>query len=175
MTRIRRLATAAILPVLVSACSATWSVGGATARPAPEISASAWINTSPITPASLRGKVALIEFWTLSCPNCRKIQPHLEEWYREYGNRGLVVIGVLTPETEVEAEPATVEAYARKHGISYPVAVDSDQVTWRSFGNWAWPTMYLVDKRGVVRLTQVGEGRYGAMESQIQALLAEDS
>jgi thiol-disulfide isomerase/thioredoxin len=175
MTTTRRLATVAILPALLSACSPIWSVGDRTARPAPEISASAWINSTPIPLASLRGKVALVEFWTFSCPNCRKVQSQLEEWHREYGNRGLVVIGVLTPETEAEQNPATVEEYARKHGISYPVAVDTALATWRSFDGWAWPTMYLVDKRGVIRLSQVGEGSYGRMEAQIQALLAEDA
>ena len=179
MTTTRRLATAAILLALVSACSTTWpvgewSLGDPTARPAPEISASAWINTTPIPPASLRGKVALIEFWTFGCSSCRKVQPHIKEWYREYGNRGLVVIGVLTPDSDVERNLANVEEYVRSHEIPYPVAVDTDLVTWRRFDNWAWPAMYLVDKRGIIRLRQVGEGWYGRMEAQIQALLAED-
>ena len=119
--------------------------------------------------------MALIEFWSFSCPICRKVQPHITEWYREYGNRGLVVIGVLTPETDAEGNPATVEEYVRRHDIPYPIAVDTDLVTWRRFDNWAYPAMYLVDKRGIVRLKQVGEGRYGRLEAQIQALLAEDA
>jgi thiol-disulfide isomerase/thioredoxin len=119
--------------------------------------------------------VALIEFWTASCPSCRKVETHLKEWHREYGNRGLVVIGVLTPETDAERNPATVEQYVRSREIPYPVAVDADLATWNRFDNWAWPTMYLVDKRGVIRLKQVGEGWYGRTEAQIQVLLAEDA
>jgi thiol-disulfide isomerase/thioredoxin len=175
MTTTRRLATAAILLALISACSTRWSVADQTARPAPEISAGAWINTAPIPPASLRGKVALIEFWTLSCPNCRKVQPHITEWYRKYANQGLVVIGVFTPDTDGESNLANVQEYVRSHQIPYPVAVDTDVVTWNRFGNWAWPAMYLVDKRGIIRRRQVGDGRYGRMEAQIQALLAEDA
>ena len=175
MTTIPRLAAAAILLAVVSGCSTTWSAGDPTARSAPEISASTWINTTPLPPASLRGKVALIEFWTPSCPICRRVQPHLEDWHRKYGARGLVVIGVLTPETDVERNPAAVEQYLRNQGISYPVALDTDLATWRRFDNQVWPTMYLVDKRGVVRLRQVGEGSYDRMEKQIQTLLAEDT
>jgi thiol-disulfide isomerase/thioredoxin len=175
MTTTRRLATAAILLALVSGCRPTWSLGDGAASSAPEISASAWINTTPISSASLRGKVVLIEFWTLSCPICRKVEPHLKEWYGEYANRGLIVIGVLTPETDVERNLANVEEYVRRHEIPYPIAVDTDLLTWRRFDNWAWPAMYLVDKRGNVRLKQVGAGWYGRMEAQIQALLAEDA
>ncbi len=173
-TATRRLATAAILLALVSGCSTIWSAGDPKTRPAPDISASTWVNTTPIEPASLRGKVRLIEFWTFSCPSCRNVQPHLEEWYREYGDQGLLVIGVLTPETDAERDPATVEAYVRRHGITYPIAVDSDLVTWNRFDNWAYPAMYLVDRRGIIRLKQVGEGWYGRMEDQIQGLLAEN-
>jgi thiol-disulfide isomerase/thioredoxin len=175
MTTTRRLSAVAILLALVAACATRWSVGDPTARPAPEITASAWINTTPIPPEHLRGKVALIEFWTPSCPNCRNVESHLKEWHREYGNRGLVVIAVLTPETDVERNPANVEQYVRSHGIPYPVAVDADLVTWRRFDNRAFPTMYLVDKRGIIRLKQVGEGWYGRTEAEIQALLAEDA
>jgi thiol-disulfide isomerase/thioredoxin len=175
MTTSRRLATAAILLTLVSACSTTRSVGDPTARPAPEISARTWINTAPIPPEQLRGKVTLIEFCAPSCLICRKVQPRITEWYAKYGNRGLIVIGVLTPMTDVERDPATVEAYVRRNQIPYPIAMDTAAVTWQRFENSVWPTIYLVDKRGAIRLRQLGEGGYGRMEAQIQALLVEET
>jgi hypothetical protein len=81
------------------------------------------------------------------------------------------VIGVHTPETDFERSLANVERYVRDHGIQYPVAVDGDLVTWRRFDNWAWPAIYLVDKRGIIRLVQVGEGGYAKIEARIEALL----
>src|SRR2546425_10361831 len=96
------------------------------ARSAPEISAQAWINTEPKHVVDLTGKVTLLEFWTLGCYNCRNVEPHVKEWHRKYSDRGLVVIGVHSPETLAERDVATVKRYVREHGISYPVAIDGD-------------------------------------------------
>ena len=175
MTAIRMLSTTAILVGLLSGCTVAWFGPDATGNPAPEISASAWINAPSEPLTSLRGKVALIEFWTFGCVYCRSVEPHLEDWFRKYGTRGLMVIGVHTPETDFERNLANVEEYVRSHGISYPIAVVGDLVTWRRFNNRAWPTMYLVDKRGIVRLMQVGKGRYAKIEARIRALLDEDA
>ncbi len=175
MTATRLLSTTAILLGLFSRCTIAWAARDPTGTPAPEISASAWINAAPTPLTSLHGKVALIEFWTFGCSNCRRVEPHVKDWHRQYAKQGLVVIGVHTPETEFERKLANVEEYVRAHDISYPVAVDGDLVTWRRFDNWAWPAIYLVDKHGIIRLVQVGEGGYATIEARIRSLLEEDA
>ena len=143
------------------------------ARSAPEISAQAWINTEPKHLVDLTGKVTLLEFWTLGCYNCRNVEPHVKEWHRKYSDRGLVVIGVHSPETLAERDVATVKRYVREHGISYPVAIDGDFATWRRYGNSAWPAIYLIDRQGKIRFSHVGEGRYAETEREIETLLGE--
>ena len=142
-------------------------------RSAPEISAPVWINTEPKHAVDLTGKVTLLEFWTLGCYNCRNVEPHVKEWYTKYSDRGLIVIGVHSPETLAERDVMTVERYVREHGITYPVAVDGDFATWRRYGNSAWPAIYLIDRRGKIRFVQVGEGRYAETEQEIETLLSE--
>jgi thiol-disulfide isomerase/thioredoxin len=143
------------------------------ARSAPEINAQTWINTEPKHVVDLTGKVTLLEFWTLGCYNCRNVEPHVKEWHKKYSERGLVVIGVHSPETPAERDVATVERYVREHGISYPVAIDGDFAMWRRYGNSAWPAIYLIDRRGNIRFVQVGEGRYAETEREIETLLGE--
>jgi thiol-disulfide isomerase/thioredoxin len=143
------------------------------ARSAPEISAQTWVNTEPKHVVDLTGKVTLLEFWTLGCYNCRNVEPHVKEWHKKYSERGLVVIGVHSPETPAERDVATVERYVREHGISYPVAIDGDFAMWRRYGNSAWPAIYLIDRRGNIRFVQVGEGRYAETEREIETLLGE--
>lgn len=143
------------------------------ARSAPEISAQTWINTEPKHLVDLTGKVTLLEFWTLGCYNCRNVEPHVKEWHRKYSGRGLVVIGVHSPETLAERDVVTVERYVREHGILYAVAIDGDFATWRCYGNSAWPAIYLIDRQGKIRFVQVGEGRYAETEREIETLLGE--
>jgi len=140
---------------------------------APEISGDIWLNSPPLRLADLSGKVVLVEFWTFACYNCQNVEPHVKDWQRRYGERGLVVIGVHSPELRRERELENVRAYVREHAISYPVAVDNEFATWNRYGNQAWPALYLIDKRGRVRLVHVGEGRYEETERAIEELLAE--
>jgi thiol-disulfide isomerase/thioredoxin len=142
-------------------------------RSAPEISAQTWINAEPKHLVDLTGKVTLLEFWTLGCYNCRNVEPQVKEWHRKYSGRGLVVIGVHSPETFAERNMIAVERYVREHGISYPVAIDGAFATWRRYGNSAWPAIYLIDRQGKIRFVQVGEGRYAETEGEIETLLAE--
>ncbi len=161
------IAAIIVLALLGSAAEAR----GATA--APEITATTWLNSAPIRLADLKGRVALVEFWTFGCYNCRNVEPHVQEWHRTYSPRGLVVVGVHTPETAYERDVENVARYVRDHNISYPVAIDGDFTTWERFGNTAWPAWYLIDKRGIVRYAHVGEGAYAETEQQIEMLLAE--
>lgn len=140
---------------------------------APEIHAGAWLNSAPLTRADLAGKVTLVEFWTFACRNCKNVEPYLKRWDARYREQGLVTVAVHTPEFDFERDLDNVRRYVEKQEIRYPVAVDNDFTTWKRFRNWAWPTIYLIDKRGVIRHVQVGEGGYAKTEAKIRALLAE--
>src|SRR5207249_940370 len=104
-----------------------------------------WLNSSPLTVASLRGKVVLIDFWTYSCINCLRAIPYIAAWDRKYRASGLVVIGVHTPEFAFEKDPANVAAAVRDLHLAYPVAVDSEYAIWKSFNNEYWPAHYVID------------------------------
>ncbi|HXQ75298.1 MAG TPA: cytochrome c biogenesis protein DipZ [Acidimicrobiales bacterium] len=133
-----------------------------------------WLNTPggrPLTLASLRGKVVLVDFWTYSCINCQRSLPHVEAWYSRYHADGLDVIGVHTPEFAFEHVVSNVAAAARQLGVRYPIAVDDGYKTWDAYSNMYWPAEYLVDATGQVRHVEFGEGDYGATESLIRQLL----
>ena len=134
---------------------------------------SSWINSKPLTIASLRGKVVLIDFWTYSCVNCIRTLPYLKRWYETYRGDGLVVVGVHTPEFAFEHVRGNVERAVRSFGIDYPVALDNDYGTWSAWGNRYWPAEYYVDRQGHVRYAHFGEGNYSETEKVIRTLLAE--
>jgi cytochrome c biogenesis protein CcdA/thiol-disulfide isomerase/thioredoxin len=135
--------------------------------------ATAWINSAPLTAASLRGKVVVIDFWTYSCINCLRAIPYVRAWYEKYKDKGLVVIGVHTPEFAFERNTANVQRAVKDLKIGYPVAVDSDYAIWRAFDNNYWPAHYFIDAQGRLRHHHYGEGEYDESERVIQKLLAE--
>jgi cytochrome c biogenesis protein CcdA/thiol-disulfide isomerase/thioredoxin len=135
----------------------------------------AWLNTPggrPLSLASLKGKVVLVDFWTYSCINCQRALPHLEAWYREYQKYGLVIIGVHTPEFAFERVIGNVRRAARNLGVGYPVAIDNSYLTWENYGAQEWPTEYLIDQTGQLRYIQSGEGDYGQTETLVRDLLS---
>ena len=136
--------------------------------------ATAWLNSAPLTPEALRGKVVLVNFWTYSCINCLRTLPYLKTWAERYRNDGLVVIGVHTPEFGFEHDTGNVKRALANLNIRYPVAVDSDYRIWNAFGNQYWPAFYLVDAQGRVRYHHFGEGDYAQAEQAIQQLLADN-
>ncbi len=134
----------------------------------------AWFNTpgdKPLSLSDLRGKVVLVDFWTYSCINCQRALPHVEGWYNDYKNDGLVVVGVSAPEFAFEHVVSNVESAAGNLGIDYPVAVDDNLATWDAYNNEYWPADYLIDPTGVVRAYNFGEGGYSSMEDNIRMLL----
>jgi cytochrome c biogenesis protein CcdA/thiol-disulfide isomerase/thioredoxin len=133
--------------------------------------ATLWLNSLPLTPNSLRGKVVVIDFWTYSCINCLRSLPYVKGWYERYKNYGLVVIGVHTPEFAFEKDPDNVRRAMRDLGISYPVALDNDYAIWRGFNNQYWPAHYFIDALGHIRAHHFGEGNYAASEEIIRQLL----
>jgi thiol-disulfide isomerase/thioredoxin len=132
-----------------------------------------WINSEPLTLESLRGNVVLVDFWTYSCINCVWTLPHLKEWYDKYTDQGLVIVGVHSPEMRAEKKREKVLEAVAEHDLKYPIAQDNDFETWRAFGTVAWPTLYLVDKDGIIRYSHFGSGGYDETEMKIQELLAE--
>jgi cytochrome c biogenesis protein CcdA/thiol-disulfide isomerase/thioredoxin len=132
-----------------------------------------WLNSSPLTRDSLRGKVVLIDFWTYSCINCLRTIPYVRAWAEKYKAHGLVVIGVHTPEFAFERNVDNVRRAIADLKIEYPVAIDNDYKVWREFDNEYWPAHYFIDAQGHMRYHQFGEGDYDTSEHVIQQLLAE--
>jgi thiol-disulfide isomerase/thioredoxin len=132
-----------------------------------------WLNTQPLQPETLRGKVVLVNFWTYSCINCLRMLPHVREWAAKYKDRGLVVIGVQTPEFAFEKDVANVSKALTTLGVSYPVGIDNDFKIWRAFNNVAWPALYFIGADGRIRRHVFGEGGYDESEKFIQQLLSE--
>jgi cytochrome c biogenesis protein CcdA/thiol-disulfide isomerase/thioredoxin len=132
----------------------------------------AWINTAPLTPQRLRGKVVLIDFWTYSCINCLRTLPYLKSWDARYRKDGLVTVGVHSPEFAFEHSLGNVRAAVKRLGIHYPVALDNDFATWTAYQNQYWPADYLIDRSGRVRDVHFGEGAYAQTERDIRRLLA---
>jgi thiol-disulfide isomerase/thioredoxin len=136
-------------------------------------SARQWLNTEPLHPDDLRGKVVLVNFWTYSCINSLRPLPYLRAWAGKYKDRGLVVIGVHAPEFGFEKDLANVRSAAASLGVHYPIVLDSDLAIWRSFNNQAWPGFYFIGADGRVRSHVFGEGNYDKSERLIQQLLSE--
>jgi thiol-disulfide isomerase/thioredoxin len=133
--------------------------------------ATEWLNSEPLDPAGLRGRVVLVNFWTLTCINWLRQEPYVRSWSQAYRNDGLVVIGVHTPEFSFEHEIDRVREATEERAIDYPVAVDNAYEIWSAFANHYWPALYFVDVDGIIRDHHFGEGRYEQSERVLQRLL----
>jgi hypothetical protein len=135
--------------------------------------ANAWLNSEPLTPAELRGKVVLVEFCTYSCVNWLRTVPYIRAWAERYRDQGLVVIGAHTPEFQFEHDVEKIRAALEEMGVRYPIAVDNDYGIWRAFDNNYWPALYFIDGESRIRHHRFGEEDYEHSERVIQELLAE--
>lgn len=135
--------------------------------------ATAWLNSPPLTPADLHGKVVLVDFWTYSCINCLRTLPFVKSWYDKYKDHGLVVVGVHAPEFAFEKDVGNVRHAVSDLGVSYPVALDNDFAIWKAFHNQFWPAHYFIDAQGRIRSHHFGEGDYDASEKLIRELLTQ--
>src|SRR3989338_5534105 len=143
---------------------------------APElVGISGFFNTDEFPSISeLKGKVVLVDFWTYTCINCIRTLPHLVEWDKKYRDKGLVIIGVHTPEFEFEKKRENVENAIERYGIEYIVVQDNDNEIWDAYKNRFWPHKYLIDKNGNIVYDHIGEGGYEETERKIQELLGEE-
>jgi thiol-disulfide isomerase/thioredoxin len=132
-----------------------------------------WLNSSPLTPEGLRGKVVLVDFWTYTCINWLRTLGYVRAWHEKYGDQGLVVVGVHTPEFPFEQDADNVRWAAKDMRVEYPIALDPDYAVWRAFNNNYWPAVYIADAEGRIRHNHFGEGGYEECEMVIQRLLGE--
>ena len=135
--------------------------------------ATGWLNSEPLTPEGLRGRVVLVDFWTYTCINWLRTAPYVRAWEVKYRDQGLTVIGVHTPEFGFEHDVDNVTARSRGFGVEYPIAVDSDYGVWEAFANHFWPALYIADAEGRIRYHHFGEGEYAMAELVVQQLLLE--
>ncbi|RTL30145.1 MAG: redoxin domain-containing protein [Burkholderiales bacterium] len=168
----RPLARLLALSATAALTVAFYAQASAQATPAPEFAGiGRWFNSPPLRMEQLRGKVVLVDFWTRDCINCLHTLSHVQHWHTAYKDKGLVVVGVHTPELDAERPAEAVAQAIQRYGLSYPVAQDNDYKTWSAWHNAYWPALYLVDKQGHVVFSHIGEGDYERIEEAIQAAL----
>jgi thiol-disulfide isomerase/thioredoxin len=134
-----------------------------------------WLNSPPLNISDLRGKVVMVNFWTYGCYNCVNTLPHVAKLHAKYRDKGLVIVGVHTPEFPFEKSTGNVQTALKRHGIQYPVAQDNDSATWEAYRNRYWPAQYIVDQSGKIVYFHAGEGAYDEIERTIQNLLKASS
>jgi len=130
-----------------------------------------WLNSAPLNITDLRGKVVLIDFWTYGCYNCINTLPHVTRLYDTYKDKGLIVVGVHTPEFPFEKSIGNLQAALKRYGIRYPVAQDNEYATWNAYRNQYWPAQYILDQSGKIVFGHAGEGQYDEMERLVRKLL----
>jgi peroxiredoxin len=148
--------------------------------PAPELEGiTSWINSKPLKIADLKGQVVVLHFWTHGCINCIHNYPHMKSWHDRYGDKGVTVLGVHTPELPAEKSLKRIEKKVKDNKLAFAIAVDNDAETWKAWNNQFWPCIYLIDRTGTVRygwqgeLNQRGVKGEEVMRKKIAELLAE--
>lgn len=174
--RLRSWAVVAFLCAAVSAL--VLGLGGGAARARSDVTqlvsfegASSWLNSQALTPALLRGKIVLVDFWEYTCVNCLRTLPYEKAWYDRYKQYGFEIVGVHTPEFAFGAERANVAAALQRLGITWPVALDNDRAIWNRYHNDAWPHEFLFDTNARLVADHVGEGDYPQTEAMIARLV----
>ena len=137
----------------------------------PAFTVERWINSAPLSPAALRGKIVLVDVWEYTCVNWIRTAPFVRAWHRDYAALGLVVVGLHAPEFEFGKRAEHIDRAVRDFGLTYPVALDNKFATWRALENNAWPAKFLFDGQGQLIKQWIGEGRYGEVEAEIRRLL----
>jgi hypothetical protein len=159
--------------ILLSLCAtivaASCLAGAATNLPV--LKAARWVNSAPLTPETLRGKIVLVDVWEYTCVNWIRTSPYVKAWHRDYAALGLAVVGVHAPEFEFGKRAENIDRGIRDHGLTYPIAIDNDFAIWSALDNDAWPVKFLFDHHGRLVKRWVGEGGYDEIEAEIRRLL----
>jgi thiol-disulfide isomerase/thioredoxin len=140
-----------------------------------------WLQSKPLTLASLRGQVVVVHFWTFGCINCIHNYPAYKAWQQRYAGKGVTIVGIHTPEFQGEADVKRIRAKAEENGLKFPIAVDNGGENWKNWKNRYWPSIYLIDKKGQVRYRWEGELDSATTEGErlmrqrIEELLTEKS
>jgi thiol-disulfide isomerase/thioredoxin len=172
LTTVAGLAAAALAaPVLASDNRKLLEVADAHTAAPNFVGITKWFNSAPLSISELRGRVVLVDFWTYGCYNCVNTLPYVTKLYDQYKGKGLVVVGIHTPEFPFERSAGNVQAALTRHGITYPVAQDNDSATWNAWRNQYWPAQYIVDQHGNVVFSHAGEGQYDEIERTVRRLL----
>jgi thiol-disulfide isomerase/thioredoxin len=167
------LATSLIAAIALASCSSAPAPAPQAAMLAPEFLAKTgdWINTPPLTMKGLRGKVVLVDFWEYTCVNCIRTFPYLKAWHERYKDKGLVIVGIHTPEFKFAGDHKNLQQAVKDLGLPFAVLDDAGYRNWTAYGNQYWPHKFLIDKTGKVVYHHIGEGGYGETEAQIQKAL----
>ena len=174
MTQLKTFFATAAAATLSASLVGTSSAEAAPLREMPSFRhATGWLNSPALTPVALRGKVVVVQFWTFTCINWIRTLPYVRAWAEKYEADGLVVVGVHSPEFEIEKNLQEVRQAARELRVTYPVVIDNDFGIWRAYSNQYWPALYIADAQGRIRHHQFGEGGYEQTEKIIQRLLVE--
>ena len=172
LTAFAGLAAAAMAaPALAGDATAPFQIADARNAAPDFVGISKWFNSAPLSIGDLRGKVVLVDFWTYGCYNCVNTLPYVTKLYETYKDKGLVVVGIHTPEFPFERSAANVQAALKRHGINYPVGQDNESATWDAWRNQYWPAQYIVDQNGNVVFSHAGEGQYDEIEGMVRRLL----
>ena len=164
------VAIGALFPLVLFGVANPYEIRAATSLPA--LRAERWVNSPPLTPEALKGKLVLIDVWEYTCINWIRTVPYVKAWHRDYASLGLVVIGAHAPEFEFGKQAKNIDRGIRDHELTYPIAIDNDFSIWRALGNNAWPAKYLFDGQGKLVQRWVGEGQYDEIETEIRRQLA---
>ncbi len=168
----RKSSKPSVLGSAVAGSETDTAAAAPSGKPMPELRGiSEWLNSEPLTIASLKGSVVLLQFWTFGCINCQRTLPALVGWHQRYADQGLKIIGVHTPEFAYERDANNIRRALEQHNIAYPVPLDNDFQTWRAYSNRYWPHLFLADRDGLLRYDHIGEGAYDTTEQTIRTLL----
>lgn len=137
-----------------------------------------WFNSVPLKLSDIKGKVVLLDFWTYGCWNCYRSFPWMHELEEKLAPEDFQVIGIHTPEFGHEKVANNVAEKIKQFKLKHPVMMDNNFVYWNSLNNRYWPTFYLIDKKGQLRYSHIGETHSGdrnaqAIEAEILQLLNE--
>ena len=135
--------------------------------------ATGWLNSPPLAPEGLVGRVVVVDFCTYTCINWLRTLPYVRAWAERYADNGLVMIGVHTPEFSFERDVDNVTEMLAAMRVEFPIALDNGYAVWDAFANHYWPALYFIGADGRIRHHWYGEGDYERSEQVIQELLRE--